>query len=346
MTKKLTIEFVKESFAERGLTVQEVNHVNSKALFRITFKCENGHIVTITWRTWVATKSCPSCTRGAHTYGEVKLDFESKGYTLISTDYSNNYTKLITLCPNGHQYIVTYHSWSTLGYRCKFCNNYPTYNLVADYFISKGCTLLSKEYVHSDSKLQYLCPNGHLHECTWNNFRSGLKCPFCSKVAKPTYAIVSSSFSNEGYTLLSTEYVNSYSLLNYICPLGHIHTVRWSNWHNGTRCPTCSYLSRTGEGSPNWRQGISFEEYCAAWQDKDYKYEIKVRDGHRCLNPYCSSKHPEKVVLHHINYDKKDCHFKNLVTVCNSCNSKANFDREWHTSWYQAILKQRYNYKY
>ena len=42
-------------------------------------------------------------------------------------------------------------------------------------------------------------------------------------------------------------------------------------------------------------------------------------------------KHSEKtkknLCVHHINYIKKDCKPDNLITVCNSSNSKANFNK-------------------
>ncbi len=52
------------------------------------------------------------------------------------------------------------------------------------------------------------------------------------------------------------------------------------------------------------------------------------------------------MAIHHIDYDKKNCELKNLITLCINCNSKANFDREWHTSFYKRILSIRYGYTY
>jgi len=100
----------------------------------------------------------------------------------------------------------------------------------------------------------------------------------------------------------------------------------------GTRC---------GEKNPAWKGGISCELYCEQWSDKDYKESIKERDGYKCLNPECNKK-SNKLCIHHIDYIKKNCHPLNLITVCVSCNSKANTNRDWHKSWYQAIIKKRY----
>jgi len=105
-----------------------------------------------------------------------------------------------------------------------------------------------------------------------------------------------------------------------------------SNLNKGKRC---------SHENPNWKGGISAEPYCDSWLDKDYKESIKERDGYKCLNPFCTNGFP--LHIHHINYIKKDCKPKNLITLCRSCNAKANFDRDWHTSWYSAIICRRYN---
>lgn len=98
----------------------------------------------------------------------------------------------------------------------------------------------------------------------------------------------------------------------------------------------------SGKDNPNWKGGISCEPYCFEWSFKDFKNFIKERDGNKCLNPDCF-RNVHKLCVHHIDYNKKNCELENLITLCNSCNSRANKDREWHTAWYEAILYRRYN---
>ena len=96
----------------------------------------------------------------------------------------------------------------------------------------------------------------------------------------------------------------------------------------------------SGENHPNWKGGISCEPYCDVWLDKDFKESIKERDGYQCLNPVCS-RESKKLCVHHINYIKKDCNPFNLITVCKSCNTKANSDRVWHEAWYNILIYNR-----
>jgi len=98
---------------------------------------------------------------------------------------------------------------------------------------------------------------------------------------------------------------------------------------------------RCGLLSPVWRGGISCEPYCYEWSFKEFKDLIKERDGHRCLNPYCFGNY-ERLCIHHIDYNKKNCEPDNLITLCISCNGRANKDRDWHKAWYKAIINRRY----
>jgi len=102
---------------------------------------------------------------------------------------------------------------------------------------------------------------------------------------------------------------------------------------NGERC---------GPNHPNWKGGISNQGYCSVFSNDDFRNMIFERDGYQCLNPTCSKKY-KRLTIHHIDYDKKNCDPYNLITLCVSCNSIANFDRKWHENWFNAIVERRKN---
>ncbi len=99
-------------------------------------------------------------------------------------------------------------------------------------------------------------------------------------------------------------------------------------------------LMLSGDNNPNWRGGIACDPYCEQWLDVEYKESIKIRDNYKCLNPKCNKK-SNNLCIHHIDYNKKNCHPKNLITLCYACNSEANYNRKWHYSWYNAIIFRR-----
>jgi len=96
--------------------------------------------------------------------------------------------------------------------------------------------------------------------------------------------------------------------------------------------------------TPNWKGGIAIEEYCDAWADKEFKNDIKIRDKNHCMNPKCK-KISKKMAIHHIDYNKQNCHPKNLITLCFSCNAIANGNREKWESFYNKIIEEKYYYE-
>jgi len=281
---------------------------------------------------------------------DIRTSMGKEGYTLVSDTYSS-VTKLKYICPVGHEAAMLSCNWNK-GKRCSVCyklnknkNKHlaKPINEIKASFANEGYTLLTSDYKNNRQKLAFVCNNGHRHEISWLKWNDGRRCIYCSSNAPVDMDCVTNSFEGEGYTLLSKTY-NYHIKLDYICSLGHINSIAWGHWQQGKRCPTCQKINRFGSGHPNWKGGISCEPYC---QDctKEYKEFIKERDGYRCLNPYC---YKGNIILgvHHIDYNKKLCGPENLITVCRSCNTRANKDREWHRTWYQAILSKRYGYKY
>ncbi len=90
------------------------------------------------------------------------------------------------------------------------------------------------------------------------------------------------------------------------------------------------------ENNHNWKGGIASEPYCDVWRDEEFKKWIKERDDNICQNRDCWG-NAKKITIHHINYIKKDCHPNNLITLCASCNSRANFNREYWQEHYENI---------
>ncbi len=87
----------------------------------------------------------------------------------------------------------------------------------------------------------------------------------------------------------------------------------------GKRRPNMS-----GENHPCWMGGISKSPYPTDWTEI-LKRAIRQRDSYTCQ---LCGKEPS-IMIHHIDYDKKNCDSINLVTLCSSCHMKTNHHRDY-----------------
>lgn len=272
-----------------------------------------------------------------HTIEFIKQQFELEGYELLEDAYINAHTKMKYRCTEGHESSIRWNDWQS-GCRCSYCagNGKPTIEFIKSQFEKENYVLLSNKYVNNKTKLDYRCPEGHEHSIICSSWREGHRCPTCVGSAKLTIEFVRAKFEKEGFILLSKEYVNSKTKLDYTCPQGHKHSMLWGNFQQGARCLTCATIQQSGHNHYNWKGGLSFEPYCEVWTDKQFKADIRERDGNTCQNPDCWHS-AKRLGIHHIDYDKKNCHPDNLITLCTSCNSRANTNRTWHTEFYNTI---------
>ena len=93
--------------------------------------------------------------------------------------------------------------------------------------------------------------------------------------------------------------------------------------------------AQKGKNSHSWKGGISRLPY-----DFDFNNELKElirkRDNYKCQ--LCGAPQEEftkKLPIHHIDYDKQRNDSKNLVTLCVSCNSKVNYNREYWKKYFE-----------
>lgn len=100
-----------------------------------------------------------------------------------------------------------------------------------------------------------------------------------------------------------------------------------------------------GEKNPNWKGGISLEPYDISFNN-ELKEFIRHRDNYKCQ--LCGK--PEiqqlknikrKLSIHHIDYTHKNSVSSNLTTLCGSCNSKINFQRDKWKNYFKNLIKRK-----
>lgn len=93
-----------------------------------------------------------------------------------------------------------------------------------------------------------------------------------------------------------------------------------------------------GSNAPNWQGGISFEPYTPEFNTR-IKDFIRMRDNYTCR--LCGIKQdllPKKLSCHHIDYDKKNCHPTNLISLCVSCHTKTEHKRAYYTNFFTNLM--------
>lgn len=130
---------------------------------------------------------------------------------------------------------------------------------------------------------------------------------------------------------------------------GRKHTDEYKKWASESRKGKVSYNEEQyerkienqprGENSPMWKGGISFEPYSPDFNDK-LKRKIKIRDDYTCS--ICDKK-SQKLAVHHIDYDKLNSNEKNLISLCYSCHSKTNSNRENWMKFFESIINKKYD---
>ena len=96
----------------------------------------------------------------------------------------------------------------------------------------------------------------------------------------------------------------------------------------------------SGEGNPNWQGGISDNPYENIFNN-ELKTIIREREEFKCF--LCGNDNKNKeLCVHHIDYDKANNSFYNLVAVCSVCHGRTNSKRKYWTPLLKNMLLSQY----
>jgi hypothetical protein len=187
---------------------------------------------------------------------------------------------------------------------------------VRKYFKSKNCVLLSTEYINSHTKLEYIASCGHKHTIAYNSFRSGkgIECPKCSRNVE-SFEDVKEFFKNRGCELLSTEYKNTATKLEYIARCGHKREIAYNNFKKGqgSFCLAC-----------NGKELMTLKKVDKIFKDKNCKLlSTEYTNAHAKLKYIASCGHERSITF---------VSFKaGLGELCHQCSQQQVADKYRHT---------------
>jgi hypothetical protein len=204
--------------------------------------------------------------RNKFTLEAVKAYFLSQDCVLLENEYKNTKTLMRYVCSCGNESKIRFEGFK-IGNRCQNCKNKKNslnntkYNFkdVQRIVAESGCFLLETQdtYVNSQQRIKFICSCGKEFNTTFSLFLSGRRCTNCgikkrSATRRQPMENVQQIFAQENYTLLSTEYKNTKTPLQFRCPRGHKHQISLDNWKKGQRCRKCYEEDNVGPNHPNW----------------------------------------------------------------------------------------------
>jgi hypothetical protein len=102
------------------------------------------------------------------------------------------------------------------------------------------------------------------------------------------------------------------------------------------RCKSCS---RKGKLHWNWIEDRNLMEYGDEF-DSSLKEQVRFRDHYKCQLCGCSQlENGRQLDVHHIDYNKRNTDFNNLISLCRNCHAKSNSNRNYWYNFYSEKIK-------
>lgn len=189
----------------------------------------------------------------------------SNGCRLLITEseYRNCETPMPYICECGDTSWSNYSNFKK-GNRCKKCGikkqcqkTRSSQEHIDKNIKSKGW-INNSVYINAHTKLELICPYGHVQLKTYNDFHNGYGCFECmlkrfNKKRKLNFRYVLEESLNDYNICISKEsdYINNRSKLKFRCPQCNItYEATWMNFNQGARCRECYLKNNVGENHP------------------------------------------------------------------------------------------------
>ena len=199
-----------------------------------------------------------------------------------------------------------------------------TIDEVSQYIESYNNFCLSNEYINNMSKLKIRCPKNHIYEISLASFKRGCRCQICAGNKKYNLKEIDEYIHNNDWTLLSSKYKNSLSLLELLCENGHYVEMTFGNFRSGYRCSQCKGLKKHSQKY--------VDEYLL--KNGDFTNTIYTKNKNK-LDIICKFGHKFKMSF--------DC-YHNKHQRCNICYFNS-ISGENHYNWNKdRVIKNRLKY--
>lgn len=263
---------------------------------KIKHKCPQGH-VTERIPANFQRHSCKMCyvPKGSTFKDELKERLEEQlkelGWEMVG-EYKGTHKEVLIKCSRGHEFTRIP---SRIGNRCEEC--WKEY-LTEEYekLLKKEGWKLHGKYEGDRTPIVHECPRGHIQEKTPRHFKNGYRCSDCYYFEMRLESVDKyfKDLTESGWELLE-EFQGMDTSIKHKCPQGHIQMKRPVTFKKGSRCYECSVEKYSGEGSANWKGGITEITEWLRDSTKQWRIDSFISNDRKCV---VTGERAE--VIHHI----------------------------------------------
>lgn len=220
----------------------------------------------------------------------------------------------------------------------------PVYIPATDLFKDKDW--LYQKYYEEKLTIAKIAEEAKCNTCTilsWMD-KFDLKRRTKGESRKLSYEFVKSKFEERGFTLLSTEYIDSSHKLEYLCERGHKTSICYADFYNGYGCKYCQYENNrryfTEEELEKFKTYKRAVNYVTAINYKKYKYLINPENLKRSLYDY----HLDHIYSMIDGFDNNiDVEIIGSVPNLRMVTSKYNLNKKGRSDMSKEVLIEKYN---
>lgn len=223
-----------------------------------------------------------------HTIEFVREVVANIGYQLISTEYTGAKVKLEYLCPTHGSQFGTFDKLRQ-GKGCPKCaGKNKTIEDIKELTKDTGYKVASDKYIGAHSKLKFICDKHGLFLASYASISQGHGCPKCAdercgEALRHDINIIRKAYANKGYKLISKEYIDNHTNLDFICPTHGLQQIPYATIRDGGGCDKCARDAKSGNGHHNWSGGVTeLQEHIRKHCVSQYHKEIITATDYTC----------------------------------------------------------------
>lgn len=243
---KVALGTYQDLAAERGGKCLSTSVKNARE--KLKWRCSIGH----TWLAQAGAVSsggwCPVCLGRNKTIKDMRAIANINEGKCLSKAYMGYDRNLIWKCKYNHKWKATPKSVSGLGSWCPTCAYVRVGDALRKYSLNdikniakkRNGKFLNKSFKTVDEIGCFECEKGHTWKTTIASVLRGSWCAYCAGVGKYNIKDLKKKAKENGGSLVTKNYKNSFALMTWKCKYGHIWNNSTSNILRGQWCPECN----------------------------------------------------------------------------------------------------------